>query len=143
MKKTLIIALATVLTASMMLFAACGNNSEDQTTEETTTTTTEAAGTASLQDFVETQNGIFSSMNSEELAIVVSSEGTTLVYTYQFFADGLYEDLGVNAWDNAAGEGQLLFDTAKAAVPEITAVKIVFEDAGGTVLQSQEFTAQD
>jgi len=92
-----------------------------------------------LPDFVAAQNGLWETMNTDDLAIVVSYEGSTLIYTYQFFLDGLYEDIGDNSFTSAAEEGQLLYDTAKEAVPEITSVVIQFIDAEGAILRTAEF----
>jgi len=130
-----------LLCVSLVFAVGCDNTNQQETgdSQAPSAVDEQAPQPVALDDFVETQNGMFATMNSEELAIVVSSEGTTLIYTYQYFREGLYEEIGQNAWEQAANEGDLLFDTAKAAVPEITAVRIVFEDGAGNVLRSEEF----
>ena len=143
MKRVSIVALS--LCASFtLLFGLIGCAGDNDSQQETATDQPDAAERSTqpvgLDEFVEVQNGMFSTMNSEDLAIVVSSEDTVLVYTYQYFKEGLYEEIGQNAWNQVADEGSILFEAAKDAVPEITSVRIVFEDGEGNELRSAEFS---
>jgi len=147
MKKILLIALALML--SLAFLTACSDGPvvpeqeevavEDDMRRMQAQDPNRELEPVAIADFVDAQNGLWETMNTDDLAIVVSYEGTTLTYTYQFFLDGLYEDIGDNSFTSATEEGQLLFDTAKAAVPELTSVIIQLVDGEGAVLRTAEF----
>ncbi|MCL2437622.1 MAG: hypothetical protein FWE48_05730 [Coriobacteriia bacterium] len=96
--------------------------------------------TISLEEFAIAQNDMFASMNTDDMAMLVSAEGTVLVYTYQFFNMEIYNERGQEYFEDAVEEGQLLFETAVIKVPEITAIILEFVDAQGNVLDSAEFS---
>jgi len=119
MKKVLLV----VLMLCLALVFAVGCTSDD----------------AALQEFLDIQNEMFESTNSDMMSISVAAEGTVLTYTYVIGMEGFDEEMIQPTLDAMSAEGQMMLDAAQEAVPSITAIILEFRDDTGSVLASTEF----
>jgi hypothetical protein len=140
------IALTTLMLSLSLFMFACtsegptipeeGENPHVQSQEEGIATEVESIP---LEELARTQNEMFATMNTDEMAMLVSAEGTVLTYTYQFFNMEIYRERGQDYFADAVAEGQLLFQASLERAPEMTLMLIEFVDNQGEVLKREEF----
>ena len=140
MKKSLLLALILSLVLAFALVGCSPDEDGPISYDEIGQASYEASAISEeLQLFVDTQNDIFAAMNSDDMTILVSAVGNTLIYTYTFATDTFDEDTLNVMFEVATAEGDTLLSTAQLAVPEITTVTIEYVDGDGNVTHTQDF----
>ena len=144
MKRTFLIAFIACLSLALMFVIGCSPEDSQDAYRETSAQQQEATPCEEevkaqrLERFVYEENQIFAGMDGDFYG-AVSSDGTTLRYSYTFCLESINIDAMPAVFENMASEGSVLLISAQSRVPEITAVVIEFLDTEGNVLESKEF----
>ncbi|MCL2438289.1 MAG: hypothetical protein FWE48_00875 [Coriobacteriia bacterium] len=141
MKKSLLVIL--VLSLALVFAVGCTSDEpevyEEPVVEEVIEEPVVEATPDSIQDFVDEQNELYGAINTDELTVTVRAEGTTVIFDYTFGFENLDEGMMQELLDGVSDEGQVLLDTTRLLVPELTAITFEYRDADGTDLGTTTF----
>jgi len=140
MNKTVAIALVACLSLALLFIVGCAPDdpSDEYAEAAAQQPSAEDIKRERLERFVYNENQMFAGMD-EDFCGKVTSDGTTIKYSYTFCLDTVNTDLLPAVFENMSQEGPTLLYFAQEYVPEITTVAIEFHDTEGNVLHSKQF----